>query len=132
MATIPITPIGDFMKILNLTQHPATPEQIEQGVFDVPEAYKKQLTELLTFTSRPTRIEVMQRANALALFADHFNPAGDVMIGGAPFLMFALHERLEHHCMTPYYAFSERVSIEEPQDDGSVRKTNIFKHVGFV
>lgn len=30
-----------------------------------------------------------------------------------------------------YYAYSERVSIEEPQPDGSVIKKNIFKHKGF-
>ena len=120
------------MKILNLTQHPATAEQIEQGVFDVPQEFKAQLCALLTFVSRPSRTEVVQRANALALFADQFNSAGDVMIGGAPFLMPFLHERLEHHCMTPYYAFSERVSVEEALADGSVKKTNMFKHVGFV
>lgn len=30
-----------------------------------------------------------------------------------------------------YYAYSERVSVEEAQPDGSVIKKNIFKHKGF-
>lgn len=30
-----------------------------------------------------------------------------------------------------YYAYSERVSIENVKEDGSVEKRNIFKHKGF-
>nr|DAK99233.1 MAG TPA: hypothetical protein [Caudoviricetes sp.] len=30
-----------------------------------------------------------------------------------------------------YYAYSERVSVEEAQPDGSVVKKNVFKHKGF-
>ena len=30
------------------------------------------------------------------------------------------------------YAFSVRESVEQPQPDGSVRKVNVFRHVGFV
>ena len=30
-----------------------------------------------------------------------------------------------------YYAYSERVSVEEAQPDGSVAKKNVFKHKGF-
>lgn len=30
-----------------------------------------------------------------------------------------------------YYAYSERVSVEEPQPDGSVVKKNVFRHKGF-
>lgn len=30
-----------------------------------------------------------------------------------------------------FYAFSERVSVEETQADGSVVKKNVFKHKGF-
>lgn len=30
-----------------------------------------------------------------------------------------------------FYAFSERVSVEETKADGSVAKNNVFKHKGF-
>lgn len=30
-----------------------------------------------------------------------------------------------------YYAYSERQSVEEKQSDGSIKKTNVFKHKGF-
>lgn len=119
------------MPILNLTQHRATPEQLAQGVVDLGEEEFNMLKDMLTFVTIPSRIEVIKRANAIAMkFSEGY--AGDVMLGGAPYLMPFLHERMEHYGCTPYYAFSERVSIEETLPDGSVVKTNIFKHVGFV
>lgn len=33
--------------------------------------------------------------------------------------------------MPAYYAYSERVSVEEHMADGSVVKRNVFKHLGF-
>lgn len=117
--------------VLNLTQHKATPEQKAQGVVDLAEEKFAILGGMLTFVGMPSRIEVLERAHQIAeTFTAGY--AGDVMIGGAPFLMGALHERLEHFGCTPYYAFSERVSIEITNADGSVTKTNVFKHVGFV
>lgn len=38
--------------ILNLTQHPATPEQIKAGVVDVPSEQRPRLTALLTFPAK--------------------------------------------------------------------------------
>lgn len=119
------------MSILNLTQHKATPEQITQGVVDLSEEDFQELKEMLTFVGLPERIAVQQRAHQIA---EKFTAgyAGDVMLGGAPFLMPFLHERMEAFCCTPYYAFSERVSEEVVSEDGAVVKTNVFKHVGFV
>ena len=34
--------------------------------------------------------------------------------------------------ITVRYAFSERVSVDVPQADGSVIKTSVFKHMGWV
>ena len=54
------------------------------------------------------------------------------MIGGAPYLMSALENALMAVGIKPLYSFSERVSMEETIADGTVRKTNVFRHVGFV
>lgn len=54
------------------------------------------------------------------------------MIGGAPYLMAPLERALRAAGVEPVYALSERVSTEEAQPDGSVRKVNTFRHVGFV
>lgn len=128
--------------IVNLTQHSSTPEQ---GCLELPEADKNQLKELLTFTSLPTKAEIAKRAMSIAYLASDFlleetleleQEEGEyslsAMIGGAPYLMGPLEEALKNLGVCPIYAFSERVSEEVIQPDGSVRKVNVFKHLGFV
>lgn len=117
------------MRILNLTQHPATPEQIAEGVIEPDD--KKVVQELLTFVGMPTWDDIVNRAEQLATLAKKFG-ADAAMIGGAPYLMEPLHTALYHEAIQPVYAFSERRSQEEVQPDGSVKKTNVFVHVGFV
>lgn len=48
------------MKIVNLTQHFPTQEQLDAGVFN-PEDWGA-VKELLTFNSIPTRREILRRA----------------------------------------------------------------------
>lgn len=117
--------------ILNLTQHPASPEQVNTGVINVSADDKSALTELLTFTSLPSAEEVKTRALSLVDLAFKYG-ATAAMIGGAPYLMPALHLALQTRGVKPLYAYSERVSIETTQPDGSVVKTAVFKHKGFV
>lgn len=132
--------------IINLTQHPATPEQIAQGVVDLPPELRTRLAELLTFDAVPTASVVFQRAQDIAMLAitwldtqprlEGYGSGGaalaDALLGGAPYLMCALEVALLGHAIEPVYAFSRRESIEQAQPDGSVRKTNVFRHVGFV
>ena len=118
------------MKILNLTQHMATPEQVVMGVFE-PEN-KTRIQELLTFNSLPTREEINDRAMAIASYAGCQTDCTHAMIGGAPYLMPALEHALTFQGITPLYSFTERVSVETVQPDGTVKKTAVFKHIGFV
>ena len=83
------------MKILNLTQHKATPEQITAGVIEPAEEDKQMIQKLLTFKDLPTPEEIYEKVK-------------------------------------PLYAFSKREVVEEQLPDGSVRKTQVFKHLGFV
>ena len=46
--------------------------------------------------------------------------------------MSALEKALVDYGVCPYYAFSRRESVEEVQADGSVRKTAVFRHAGFI
>lgn len=136
-------------RILNLTQHDATPEQKLAGVTcgDVTDASVAEFRELLTFDTLPTLAEVRERARQIAEYAsktstlvDYGGDSGYVvneplrfaMIGGAPFLMAPLEEELRRVGITPLYAFSTRESVEQVQPDGSVRKTAVFRHQGFV
>lgn len=117
------------MKILNLTQHNATPAQVEAGVYE-PEC-KSAVQRQLTFLDLPSADDIESRVAFLASTAV-YEGAGAAMIGGAPYLMPTLHEALEAVGVTPLYAFSTRESIEEPGPDGSVVKRTVFKHRGFV
>ena len=137
--------------ILNLTMHTATPEQIEAGVYE-PE-HHDEIKAALTFNTLPSKQEIETKAITLAALAvrEIFNqvlktrPESEeqldlesqmlgmqVMVGGAPYLMATLEKALRSASLTPVYAFSKRESVEIVIADGSVKKTAIFKHLGFV
>jgi hypothetical protein len=128
--------------ILNLTQHVATDEQTAQLVVE-PRMCKTEIRELLTFEEIPSKEEIEVRANKLAEIAvsEASMYAGDtdnevwitrVMLGGAPYLMGALEKAVRECGFTPVYAFSKRESVDQPQPDGSVKKIQVFRHIGFV
>jgi len=114
--------------IVNLTQHGATPAQQAQGVVDLTQDFN--VSELLTFEALPSLEEIQARAETLAEIAARVSDTA--MIGGAPWLMGPLESALKQRGVRPLYAFSIRESVETRLPDGSVQKTNVFKHVGFV
>lgn len=125
------------MRIINLTQHSATPEQSAQGVVDVLPGHRAWLTDILTFCDLPSNADMAERADLLAEYAAMYELADEVypthaMIGGAPFFMSALESALLDHGVRPLYAFSVRESIEQTMPDGTVKKISVFKHSGFV
>ena len=123
--------------ILNLTQHPGTPEQ---GVTDLTGEELAALKTALTFDAIPTAQEIADRAEYIAELACVNGLGGEdddpiptaAMIGGAPYLMAPLERELRQRGIDPLYAFSVRESAEQTQPDGSIRKVNIFRHAGFV
>lgn len=120
--------------ILNLTQHPATPEQVDAGVVDLPTEIREAVIALLTVDALPTRQEIEDRCADIAMLAATAfeNHPVQAMIGGAPWMMACLESALLDQGIAPVYAFSVRESIEQSQPDGSVRKINVFRHAGFV
>lgn len=122
--------------ILNLTQHAASAEQVDAGVVDLAEDKRQELIKLLTFDTLPSQEEIASRAQAIAdlaaLSGEEDTPPEAAMIGGAPFLMASLENALVLNGIVPLYAFSRRESVEETQEDGSIRKTAVFRHLGFI
>lgn len=118
-------------KIINLTQHPATPEQIAAGVEDLRGPALEVLREFLTFDALPTRADIEAAAEGIATLAMALEYEA-AMIGGAPWLMAPLEAALRRYGVRPLYAFSRREATEEAMPDGSVRKVAVFRHVGFV
>ena len=122
------------MKI-NCTQHCASADQLAAGVVDMPAPAREQLVKLLTFDELPNVDDIRERAIQIcALVESTFVDVEPkvLLLGGAPFLMSTLEIFAALRGWTPVYAFSKRVVIEEPQADGSIKKTSIFKHAGFV
>lgn len=120
--------------VWNLTQHLATPEQREAGVMDLPEELRSQLTELLTFDYLPDAEELQVRSGEILCLISTLphQPGARFMIGGAPFFMEQLSAALRNSKLRPVFAFSRRESVERVLPDGSVQKTAVFRHLGFV
>jgi len=144
------------VKILNLTQHPATPDQLEAGVFEPKN--KERIREALTFNELPSYRQIKARAILLTAYAleeidryceenvevdDEGNLVSvegksccdlefKVLIGGAPYLMAPLEAELKRQLLTPVYSFTKRETIERQNPDGTVTKTQTFKHQGWI
>lgn len=125
-------------KILNLTQHLATPEQHELGVVEPKEfPIKEALKILLTFEEAPSKEKIAKRAFLIAKVAQECISEMDeeidtVMIGGAPFLMSQLEHELTLCGLNYVYAFSKPIVEEVYNEDGSVSEKTVFKFEGFV
>ena len=128
------------MKILNLTQHSPTKDQIKAGVVDPDDvnARNRALNVQASDLVGPDVAAIIHNRVAdlieivLQHGIDHPVLDGRVMIGGLPVLTSALAGVLAKIGCEPVYAVTDRVSVESVQPDGSVRKTSEFRHVGFV
>ena len=121
------------MTIINLTQHVSTVEQLQAGVIDLPGDQRTKLIGLLTFEEIPTPADLQNRAKGIVDLLEQLDQMPTrALIGGAPFFMGHLEEELRNAFVIPTYAFSKRVATEVTQPDGSVVKTAIFHHIGFV
>jgi len=127
--------------ILNLTQHPASADQLAVGVVDLAGEELAALKQALTFDTCPGVEDIRQRAEFVAELACMNGLSGDegdspmpqqAMIGGALWLMAPLAAKLRARSIEPVFAFSVRETEEQQQPDGSVRKVAVFRHAGFV
>ena len=130
-------------EILNLTQHTASESQVAVGVIDLRPEVAAEVRDLLTFAVIPTAEEIRDRAEAIAEIAATYDLADTdegigeefvchAMIGGAFWLMAPLEKALLARGIMPLYSFSERVTQEVTLPDGSVKKTSVHQHLGFV
>ena len=98
-------------KVLNLTATPASPEQVADGVIDMPEATRRLVVELLTSAAIPETSEIQNRVRELAELAAFGDWRTDddtdavlydrVLIDGPPWLMRALADALRLQGLQP-------------------------------
>ena len=117
------------MNVVNLTQHLSTPEQIKDGVFDLPEGLREKLVKALTFSADYSRDDLEAAAEAIIEIVKEID-CYRAMVGGMPAFMAPLERALIKEGIAVSYARSERVSVDQVQADGSVRKTATFRHAG--
>ena len=122
------------MITFNMTQHVASADQLKAGVVELNEIYKTTLLEALNFEGVPTSSDVGKAVQLMAGLMDeqeaYETEEVQFMVGGAPYLMAALTQWAPIYRMV--FACSDRVSEEQHMPDGSVRKVNVFKHIGFT
>lgn len=87
------------MNIVNLTQHIATQDQEDEGVFE-PEN-KQVVQDLITFTSLPTKEDMIDRAKKLAEIALQ-SKANFAMVGGAAYFVPTLEMSFEPLVLSPF------------------------------
>lgn len=126
-------------RIINLTQHLFSQDQLNEfalagitadNIIDTNDTLKA----IITFTGEIDVAVIQEKANQLSQYIAQY--VGDkpclAMVGGAPFFQMAVNVACLNHNVLPLAAYSERVSVESVQADGSIVKQNIFKHKGFI
>ena len=117
---------------MNLTQHSLTAEQISGNeCFRIESVPGDVINDRLTFNEIPTVEEMAERALDISRIAAQHSVEAAV-IGGAPYFMPFLEKALIKLDIIPLYSFSKRESIERKNPDGTVIKTSVFKHIGWV
>lgn len=121
--------------MLNLTQHVATAEQLRDGAVEPESDVKAEIQKLLTFDRSVIEHpeQIWNRAKALVSYIKREYPlVNQAMVGGALYFMPALVRELKEAGIQPYFSYTDRVSQETHNPDGSVTKTLVFKHLGWV
>ena len=114
-------------KLLNVSNHVMGLEQIaelqEKGyvIVELPDDLKARWAQMNPDSYARTCNDVVEYAELNGIEAMH-------LAGFAPAVVLIC---MDIDRIPLYYAYSERVSIEETLADGSVAKKNIFKHKGF-
>ena len=122
--------MNEDKKIFNLTQHVASQEQKEEGVIEPENDNKTVIKALLTFDTKPSEYELQQTAKEIISIVP--KECDSVMIGGAPYFLPYLSKEAAKKGFEVLHSFTERVSVEKTNADGTVEKTSVFQHKGFV
>lgn len=127
------------MAILNTIQHALTAEQIEQlGVMFPGEKIlhlrdiNSELFAGLANCPADERL-MIGMAEHLAEILDYDMIDQVILPIGSPAFMFCFARTIGQFRKTPFlFAHTERVSEDQPQSDGTIKKVAVFKHVKWL
>lgn len=114
-------------RLLNCSNHVMGLEQIRElenkgyVIVELPEDLKKRWAQMDPETYGRTCNDIIEWAEENDINAMH--------LAGFPAAVVLVCADIDR--IPLYYAYSERVSIEETLEDGSVVKKNVFRHKGF-
>ena len=120
--------------IINLTQHQPTAEQVAAGVVNLRRDLLESLNLCLNFEAQYAKEDLELSAKSIIALLFHNGSSGvgqRVMVGGMPSFMLILEKTLLQAGFRVLYAKTDRISEDQPQEDGTVRKISVFKHIGF-
>lgn len=121
------------MRLLVAIQHRLTNEQLEElkllGFTNVKTLEEANPPLFKALSNTPSSEgELDKLATELAQTSANFDAV--VLPIGSPAFNFLISRKLNNKGVL--FAHSERVSIEEPNEDGSIIKKSVFKHIKFI
>ena len=119
---------------LNVSNHALTKDQLEEiqvkgfSVMELEEDMKKAWGSMNPSNWRETCDQVIR---VVLTYDDLDTTIETALVAGYTPAVVYLTNELSKYGTTPLYAHTDRVSVEKTNEDGTVTKTNIFKHSGF-
>jgi len=126
---------------INMTNHEMSDEQVAEAqrmadvVISLKEEYPEMATSLLNTPDNLTDIYclVSDLLEVIQAISEQYDEVYLHLPVGSPAFMFALSQRIVIlRKVTPLFSHSQRVSVDEPQPDGSVVKRSVFKFEKFI
>lgn len=118
------------MKIVNITNHKLTVDQLEDlkssgvtEIIELPETFKEAWGSM-----NPANWKFV--CNDIEVFTKNIGAEVCLIAGYTPAVVYLANSDLLRN-VHKLYSHSDRVSVEKHNEDGTVVKTNVFKHVGF-
>lgn len=120
-------------KFFIIMQHTPTPEQRAEGAERFGEIVELGNKALLNVPEDPElgRDWFVQRATEILDAIGGVWPGDTVMAMGQQQLALAVNAEARRRGACLVEAVTRRESVDESQPDGSVKKTNLFRHAGF-
>lgn len=116
-----------MLRMLNVSNHVMGLEQLEEihnmgyDLIELPDELKARWGQM-----KPDNYARV--CNDIVAWAEENNIQSMHLAGFAPAVVLIC---MDIDRIPLYYAYSERVSIDIPQPDGSIKKDSKFKHLGF-